>query len=496
MTLVRDVPRAARLSVGCALLAAAACALPAVRPGAHTPWGTVALLAALYALCEVPGRCPRLGRAGDGSLRLGTGSFFPVLLAAALLLDPAAAALTALPGSLLARVDEPPAALRRLWRAAATALAVWAAARAAALLGGPAALGHGAHAPDLPYALLPAGAAALAFCLTLTALEGGIRAAADGLPPGTAWRGLLGRSLAPHTVHGLAGLMTAVLWRSTYGPVAALFVLLPIGISCWVFAQYHRERAAHQATIRALVQAVDIKDRYTRGHSERVGHASVLIARELGMPEDRLDVVRFAGILHDVGKLGVPTRVLRKDGPLTPEERRIIELHPEYGHEMVRGIGFLGEARSAILHHHERMDGTGYPYGLRGEEIPEYARMVAVADAFDAMTSTRCYSRARPVPAAVAELERCAGTHFDPRMVDALVRALDRHGWRPAVTADETAPPAARPPGAAPAAQVPVARATGSQDPERPARPESPPDPGGPVGPPHPVDPARHRERA
>ncbi|WP_375165744.1 HD domain-containing phosphohydrolase, partial [Streptomyces sp.] len=134
--------------------------------------------------------------------------------------------------------------------------------------------------------------------------------------------------------------------------------------------------------------------------------------------------------------------------------------------------------------------------GLRGEEIPEYARMVAVADAFDAMTSTRCYSRARPVPAAVAELERCAGTHFDPRMVDALVRALDRHGWRPAVTADETAPPAARPPGAAPAAQVPVARATGSQDPERPARPESPPDPGAPVGPPHPVDPARHRERA
>lgn len=253
-------------------------------------------------------------------------------------------------------------------------------------------------------------------------------------------RGLLGRALAPHAVHGLAGLMMAVLWRSTYGPVSALFVLLPIYISCWVFAQYHRERAAHQATIRALVQAVDLKDRYTRGHSERVGHASVLIARELGMAEDRLDVVRFAGILHDVGKLGVPTRVLRKDGPLTPEERRVIELHPEYGHEIVRGIGFLGEARAAILHHHERMDGSGYPYGLHGEEIPEFARMVAVADAFDAMTSTRSYSRARPVPTAVAELERCAGSHFDPRMVAALVRALDRHGWQPAVTADETTP--------------------------------------------------------
>lgn len=248
----------------------------------------------------------------------------------------------------------------------------------------------------------------------------------------------------------------AVLWRSTYGPVSALFVLLPIHISCWVFAQYHRERAAHQATIRALVQAVDIKDRYTRGHGERVGHASVLIARELGMPEDRLDVVRFAGILHDVGKLGVPTRILRKDGPLTPEERRIIELHPEYGHEIVRGIGFLGEARGAILHHHERMDGSGYPYGLRGDEIPEYARMVAVADAFDAMTSTRSYSRARPVPTAVAELQRCAGSHFDATMVAALVRALDRHGWQPAVTADETLP--AGPPGG----NLPPPRGTGT----------------------------------
>ncbi|WP_426405321.1 HD-GYP domain-containing protein [Streptomyces sp. R-07] len=437
---VNGIPRAARGYIGCALLGAGACTLPALRPGAAVPWGTVALLAALYALCELPARCRLIGRALGGSVPMGTGSFFPVLLAAALLLPPAAAALTAVPGSLLARVEEAPAAPRRAWRAAATTLAVWAAALTAGALGGPTALGRGPDAPDLPYALLPAGAAALAFCLVLTALDGGIRATAGGLPLRAAWRGLLGRALAPHTVHGLAGLMMAVLWRSTYGPIAALFVLLPMYISCWVFAQYHRERAAHQATIRALVQAVDIKDRYTRGHSERVGHASVLIARELGMAEDRLDVVRFAGILHDVGKLGVPTRVLRKDGPLTPEERRVIELHPEYGHEMVRGIGFLGEARAAILHHHERMDGSGYPYGLRGDQIPEFARVVAVADAFDAMTSTRSYSRARPVPTALAELQRCASTQFDPRMVAALAHALDRHGWQPAVTADEALP--------------------------------------------------------
>ncbi|MEV7280759.1 HD-GYP domain-containing protein [Streptomyces sp. NPDC093111] len=470
---VQGIPRTARVYIGCALLAATAAVLPALRPGTPTPWRAVLLLAALYAVCELPARCSlaarALGRAPGGAAPLTAGSFFPVLIAAALLLPPAAAALTALPGAVLGRVERPPAGARRAWRAAQLALAVWAASHAARLFHCHAALGLGPDTPDFPYALLPAGAAALTLCLVLTVLDGGIRATAEQLPPRAAWRGLLGRALAPHAVHGLAGLMMAVLWRSPYGPVAALFVLLPMYISCWVFAQYHRERAAHQATIRALVQAVDIKDRYTRGHSERVGHASVLIARELGMAEARLEVVRFAGILHDVGKLGVPTRVLRKDGPLTPEERRIIELHPEYGHEMVRGIGFLGEARTAILHHHERMDGSGYPYGLKGREIPEYARVVAVADAFDAMTSTRSYSRARPVGTALAELERCAGTQFDPRMVDALARALARDGWQTEVTADETtAPlPGARtpPPDGTPAATPPPVPARTAQEP-------------------------------
>lgn len=149
--------------------------------------------------------------------------------------------------------------------------------------------------------------------------------------------------------------------------------------------------------------------------------------------------------IGDVGKRGVPTRLLREDGPLTPEERRIVELHPEYGHEMVRGISFLGEARAAVLHHHERLDGSGYPYGLVGGQIPEFARVVAVADAFDAMTSTRSCRRARPVDAALAELRRCAGAQFDPVMVTALTRALARHGWAPTVTAD---PSGSVPPGA------------------------------------------------
>ncbi|MFF7650063.1 HD-GYP domain-containing protein [Streptomyces sp. NPDC007983] len=423
---MRALPLGARAYVLSAVLAGALCAAPVLRPHTAVPWATVILLAAVYAVGSRTVRAPSPEWCG------------PVLLAGAFLLPPAAAALVAVPGALLGRVERHPAPVRRAWRAAQLSLAVWAAAYAFRALGGPYALraAENPGVPGFPRALAAAPAAALVLGLVTAALEGGVLVLAERRSARAAWRGRPLSALAPQLVHGPAGLAMAVLWRSPYGPAAALLVLLPMYVCACVFALCHRERAAHQATIRALVQAVDIKDRYTRGHSERVGRASVMIARELGMNGDRLEALRIAGILHDVGKLGVPTRLLRKNGPLTPEERRVIELHPEYGHEMVRGIRFLGEARTAILHHHERLDGSGYPYGLAGSQIPEFARVVAVADAFDAMTSTRTYSRARPVETAVAELKRCAGTQFDPRMVRALARALDRHGWHAAVTAD------------------------------------------------------------
>ncbi|MGW1073249.1 HD-GYP domain-containing protein [Streptomyces sp. NPDC002537] len=410
---MRSLPAAARGCVVCALVATALCAAPVTRAAAPVPWTVVALLAAVCAACE---RLPRR------TLTL------PVLLAGAFLLPPAAAALVAVPGAFAGRVDRRPEWVRRCWHAAQLSLATCAASYVFAL--------GAASADRFTAALPPALAAALVLSLVAAALDGVIRVAAEGRSPRAVWRGLLPAPLLPALVHGPTGLMTAVLWRSAYGPPAALLVLLPMSVSSWFLDRCERERAAHQATVRALVQAVDLKDRYTRGHSERVGRASVLIARELGMAGERLEALRFAGILHDIGKLGIPTRLLRKDGPLTPEERRIIELHPEYGHEMVRGIGFLDEARAAILHHHERLDGSGYPYGLSGRQIPQFARIVAVADAFDAMTSTRSYSRARPVGVAMAELHRCSGTQFDPLMVEALEAALERHGWHPAVTSD------------------------------------------------------------
>ncbi|MFI9719181.1 HD-GYP domain-containing protein [Streptomyces sp. NPDC052396] len=415
------LPAAARAGIACAVPAAVACGAPAVCAGRHTPWATVALLAALCALGE---RLPRCSLTP------------PALLTGAFLLPPAAAALLAWPLALTARVTGPPRWARRSWRAAMYALATAAAARLCAPL----------RTARLPGALLPALAGALTLFLVVAVLDAAIRTAAEHRPVRAAWRGLPREVLVPALVYGPTALLTAVLWHSAYGPPGALLALPPVCVCSWFLDRCRRERAAHQAAIRALVQAVDLKDHYTRGHSERVGRASVLIARELGVAGERLEALRFAGTLHDVGKLGVPTRLLRKDGPLTPEERRVVQLHPQYGHEMVRGIGFLAEARAAILHHHERLDGSGYPLGLTDRQIPEAAKVVAVADAFDAMTSTRSYSRARPVPAALAELRRCAGSQFDPRMVDALSRALDRHGWHPEVPAEpgETAVPRRR----------------------------------------------------
>jgi HD-GYP domain-containing protein (c-di-GMP phosphodiesterase class II) len=224
------------------------------------------------------------------------------------------------------------------------------------------------------------------------------------------------------------GLVIAALW-AVLGPFAAAIVLVPLYVARWAMGQFAEQQEAHTATLRALCQAVETKDFYTRGHSERVSRGAGMIARQIGMRGDRAEAVLFAGMLHDVGKLGVPTRVLQKEGKLTEEEFAAIQLHPMRGLEIVREIGFLNEALTGIMHHHERMDGRGYPMGFAGQEIPEFARIIAVADAFDSMTSTRAYRKATRISEAIAELRKGAGTQFDPRIVDAFVTALDQEGW-------------------------------------------------------------------
>jgi putative nucleotidyltransferase with HDIG domain len=173
----------------------------------------------------------------------------------------------------------------------------------------------------------------------------------------------------------------------------------------------------------AISQAIEARDPYTRGHSTRVSALAEIVARRLGWKATHLPSLKLGGLLHDVGKLNLDEAVLRKPGPLTEQEFCEIKRHPQAGAKMIRGFEQLRPALPYILFHHERWDGHGYPSGRSREQIPAGARIVAVVDAFDAMISLRPYRPPLPVRTALAEVERNAGTQFDPGVVRAFLTA-------------------------------------------------------------------------
>ncbi len=177
-------------------------------------------------------------------------------------------------------------------------------------------------------------------------------------------------------------------------------------------------------SIRMLANAIDEKDPYTRGHSERVAYYSACVAKHLGMKPEDVERVHLSGIIHDVGKIGIEDRILRKAAALTDEEYEIMKQHPSKGEHILEAVPLLKEKAGEGLMHHENVDGTGYPKGLKGEEIPLFGRIVSVADAFDAMTTERPYSKAMTFEAAVARLKFLAAKKFDPACVDAFERAF------------------------------------------------------------------------
>lgn len=176
---------------------------------------------------------------------------------------------------------------------------------------------------------------------------------------------------------------------------------------------------SYRITLKALVQALETRDFETHGHSERVVTFSLRLGHELGLDKDALRNLELGALLHDIGKIGVPDAILRKPAALNEEEWNKMKLHPQHGQKILRNIPFLEDAAHLVAQHHEKWDGTGYPYGLRGEDIDLSARIFAVVDAFDAMVSDRVYRKGRPYRDAVIELERFAGTQFDPIVVEA-----------------------------------------------------------------------------
>ncbi len=190
-----------------------------------------------------------------------------------------------------------------------------------------------------------------------------------------------------------------------------------------VEAQARKIRASLLSAVTALAYALEAKDKYTSGHSQRVAEISVAIAKELGMPQYSIEKIRLTGLIHDIGKIGVTESVLAKPTGLTEEEFQHVKYHCEIGEHILNPIVDDEEILMMVRHHHERYDGTGYPDGLSGEQIPLGARILAIADTYDAMTSERPYRKAMSAEKACAEIERSKGTQFDTEVADAFLKS-------------------------------------------------------------------------
>jgi putative nucleotidyltransferase with HDIG domain len=247
----------------------------------------------------------------------------------------------------------------------------------------------------------------------------------------------------PRALGDLIGSRRTMLWFAVGAVFLALWALLAVlvrGASRTLRRQNEKLRArtlrlvesnrlleeSALEAVASLNATVDAKDPYTAGHSQRVQRIAVALGEELGLGHEQLDVLRFAGLFHDIGKIGVPDAILTKPDRLTELEFEIVKRHPEDGARIVGRLHRLQAAVPAVLHHHERWDGNGYPHGLRGEGIPLEAAIVGLADAVDAMTTDRPYSSARTLADATEEVLRNRGTQFAPAVVDAFLALVER----------------------------------------------------------------------
>jgi hypothetical protein len=415
---VRELPPRARWYVGAVASAALTCAVISALSYRRS-WFAVVTFFVLFALAD------GLRSSSSSSTEVTVSVSFIVAIAAVAATGPYGACLVGLAGAVSFSRDR--RWVHRMFNGAQFAISAFVAGHAYSLWG---AVGDQLASGRILRSVAAAVLATVVYFVVNATLVSVIVWLTSGMSIRRVWVSSYSVGALSYCGYGMLGLLLAVLWVDVR-VLAPILLMLPLLVARSAFANYSEERAAYDATVRALIHAVETKDFYTRGHSERVALMAERISRESGMREDRVQVVRYAGMLHDIGKLGVSTRVLQKQGKLSATEFEEIKLHPLRGYEMLCEIDFLREALTGVYHHHERLDGRGYPMGLAGDEIPEFARVIMVADAFDSMTSTRSYRLAKTVEEAVAELRRCQDTQFDARIVECLVAAVARHGWEP-----------------------------------------------------------------
>lgn len=207
-----------------------------------------------------------------------------------------------------------------------------------------------------------------------------------------------------------------------------LLFFVPILLVSHSFRLYINTKQSYMNTVKAIVAAIEANDEYTKGHSERVAEIVSTLGSELGLPSKVLEQLEYLAFLHDVGKIGISNSILNKPGLLSKDEYEVVKNHCLLGAEILKKVEFLSSKSDVVLYHHERYDGKGYPLGLKGENIPLEARILAVADAYDAMTAERPYRPAKTSVEALEEMSKLAGSQFDPRLVDALKRVLKHLG--------------------------------------------------------------------
>ena len=214
----------------------------------------------------------------------------------------------------------------------------------------------------------------------------------------------------------------------TVGYWATLPFLVPLLLARYTFTKYAETRDLFFGTVSALSQAIDAKDGFTRGHADRVSRIAGAIAREMGIGEGEIERIELAGLLHDIGKIGVEDRILMKPMRLDADEQELMRRHPIYGASILEPSAALRPLVQMVLHHHENFDGSGYPEGLRGEGIPLGSRIIIVADAYEAMTSDRIYRKAIGHERALEQLTKYKGIQFDPKIVRSLEQLLAKRG--------------------------------------------------------------------
>lgn len=232
------------------------------------------------------------------------------------------------------------------------------------------------------------------------------------------------------------GFLLALLYDK-YGPLGVLLLFIPLLVSRHSFQLYIDMRENYLNTVEALVQALEAKDTYTSGHSARVGKLVVIMAEEIEMSEDKIEFLKYAAVLHDVGKIGVSEMILNKEGKLLDLEWEAIRSHPVIGQTIIKGIKFLFDIGEVVRHHHERYDGNGYPAGIKGEEIPLESRIIAVADTYDAITTDRSYRKGSTHDEALVELKRVSGSQLDPELVEIFCRVVTSEMTARTVSADQ-----------------------------------------------------------